>query len=230
MKRFGAVCGLLVTMVAGFVRADDPASKSPATQPTAIVLGDKQSIDANIGKQVMVEGVVSDAEWSKTGAVFLIKFKEGEATQFQGAMFAKFRDDMEKALGGDLSNLLEGAKIRTTGKLQMYREHPEILITDPKQITILAKGPGNSPHAGAPRQSERLYGVYGSMTTLTPEQRAKIAAIQKAGHEAELEMEKKIAQEQEAKIAELLSDEQKEQLKVLKTQAAKSKTGDADND
>ena len=52
---------------------------------------------------------------------------------------------MEKAFNGDLSNAFEGAKIQIRGKLQLYREQPEILIDDPKQITILVKGPTTRP-------------------------------------------------------------------------------------
>ena len=144
---------LLVFAVAPFSLADappaTPPTTAPTTQPVAVNLADDQALQANMGKEVVVQGLVSEAAWSSSGKVFLIKFKEGEQTSFQGALFLKLRDDMEKAFHGDLSDAFEGATIQIQGKLQMYREHPEILINDPKQITILTKGPGHSPHSQA---------------------------------------------------------------------------------
>jgi len=157
MKSFGVRIGVAALLLASMAVADSIPAKSPVTQPVTsqpavVSLSDRKALDANIGKDAIVEGTVSEAAWSASGKVFLIKFKEGETTEFQGALFAKLREEMEKAFAGDLSNTFEGAKIRMTGKLQIYREHPEILINDPKQITILAKGAGNAPHAEAAKQ------------------------------------------------------------------------------
>jgi hypothetical protein len=227
MKVFSVLVGIVSLVLGQAVLADDDA-KAPSTQPIVVSLSDKQALDANVGKDIVVQGMVSDAQWSSTGRVFIIKFAEGDATQFQGAMFAKLRDDTEKAFNGDLSNAFEGSKIQIEGKLQTYREHPEILINDPKQITILVKGPGNSPHAGsATRPSVQLYGIYGNLTTLSDVQRTKIAAIQKDGHDAELALEKKIRDDEDAKIAEILDDKQKEQVKSLQDQAS-HRGGDGD--
>ena len=140
---------MVSVLLCGHLLADQVPQTAPTSRPIPVNLSDKQALAANMDNQVIVEGLVSDAEWSPSGRVFLIRFKEGQATQFQGAMFAKYRDDMEKAFNGDLSDAFEGAKIQIEGKLQTYREHPEILISDPRQITILVKGPGNSPHAAS---------------------------------------------------------------------------------
>lgn len=148
MKRAIPFCGIVVLLLCQFAHAEGVAQTAPTSQPVMVSLEDKKALDANMGKEVIVEGTVATAAWSASGRVFLIKFNEGIATNFQGALFAKLREDMEKAFHGDLSDAFEGGKIQITGKLQMYREHPEILINDPKQITILIKGPGHSPHAG----------------------------------------------------------------------------------
>ena len=214
MRFPAAWIGIVSLLLCRMAVAED--SKPPTTQPIVVSLADEQALKASMGKEVLVEGTVTDAQWSATGRVFLIKFKEGSETQFQGAFFSKIRDDMEKAFNGDLSNAFEGAKIQIKGKLQTYRELPEILIDDPKQITILVKGPGKSPHAGStPRPSVMLYGVYGKLTTLTDEQRQKIAAIQKEAHDAELAYEKKIRDDADARIVVVLTDAQKLQLKSL---------------
>jgi DNA/RNA endonuclease YhcR with UshA esterase domain len=152
MRRFvGLACIVVLTASAAALADGNPPKETPqnapTTRPVAVSLSDDKALQANMGKEVTVEGVVSEAAWSVSGRVFLIKFKEGEETSFQGALFAKLRDEMEKAFKDDLSDAFEGAKIQIQGKLQTYREHPEILINDPKQIMILVKGPGHSPHA-----------------------------------------------------------------------------------
>ena len=136
----------LLAGIPGTAAAQQPQT-APATQPALIKPSDAKALGSHVGQDVAVEGVVSDAAWSASGKVFLIKFKDGDESQFQGALFLKVRETMEKAFGGDLSDAFEGATIRISGKLQTYRDHPEILVGDPKQITILAKGPGHSPHA-----------------------------------------------------------------------------------
>jgi len=224
VKSVGMLMGLL--LVAWCTLA--VAQEKPAPPAASISVGDKQAIDANMNKEATVEGTVSDAEWSPTGRVFLIKFQEGETTQFQGAVLSQNKETMEKGLNGDLSNALEGAKIQIKGKLVTYREHPEILIDKPEQIRIVQKGSGTSPHAqtasptrsGAAAESgkQRLFGVYGNLN-VTDEQRQKIAAIQKEAYDAERAFEQKLRDESDAKIVPLLSDEQKEQLRKLKEEA-----------
>jgi hypothetical protein len=204
---------------AGWATAEDNMAPAPAAPPAVISVGDRKAIDAAMGNDATIEGTVSDAQWSATGRVFLVKFKDADASQFQGALLVQHREPVEQALG-DLANALEGSKIRLAGKLQMYRDHPEILIEKPEQITIVEKGPGHSPHAGGlATRPVRLFGVYGNLT-VTDEQRAKIAAIQQESHEAELAYEKKLSEDADAKIDALLTDDQRKQLATLKAEAA----------
>ena len=70
----------------------------------------------------------------------------------------------------------------------------------------------------------------GNVTTLTDEQRAKIAAIQKEGHDAELAYEKKLRDDEEARIAALLIDDQKRQVKALQEQASRYGNDSGDGD
>ena len=220
------VLSLLLLCVHQVVAQDAAAPPAAnAAAPTVIAPGDRKALDASMGNEAIVEGTVSSAQWSASGAVFLVKFTDGDTSQFQGALLARNREPVEKAFG-DLANALEGAKIQLKGKLQMYREHPEILIEKPEQIVVLEKGPGNSPHAGGPATrpaaAARLFGVYGNMTTLTDDQRSKIAAIQQEGHDAELAYEKKLRDEQDAKIEALLTDDQRKQLTALKAESNRS--------
>jgi DNA/RNA endonuclease YhcR with UshA esterase domain len=96
----------------------------------------------HIDKQATVEGVVSDAKWSTSGKVFVIKFKDATDSQFQAAVFSKNKEAMEKAFDGDLTKAFEGAKIQVKGRLQTFKEHPEILVDKPEQITVTEKAGG----------------------------------------------------------------------------------------
>jgi hypothetical protein len=240
--KFPLVLAIVVSLNWIVARADDrpaPAAETPAA--VIVAPGDRSALDANMGKPASVEGMVTDAEWSPTGRVFLIRFEGGDATQFQGALLSQNREAVEKAFDGDLTRALEGAKIRLTGKLQTYREHPEILIEKPEQIVILQKptgAPGEKkakPAASTRRPEEsqpRLFGPYANLQ-VTAEQRAKIAAIQKEAYEKEKAIEKQLRDEQDAKIAALLTDDQKQQLQRLKEEAEKryqnyQKQGDKD--
>jgi len=223
MLKCSILIGIVVLGLCSAAVAEEKPTTTPTSQPVVVSVGDKQAIAASLGKEVVVEGTVSDAQWSSTGRVFIIKFKEGEATGFQGAILAKTRDAMEKAFHGNLSNAFEGAKIQIAGKLQNYREHSEIVANEPKQITIVAPGPGHLPHASATtlpsapsaQTSTRITGIYEGMTTLSEDQRAKIAAIQKESFDAQMVAIQKIQADEFAKIDALLTDDQKQELKSL---------------
>ena len=147
MRNAVILAGVFAFLISVQVKAEDPPSTAPTSQPSLIIAGDKQALDAAIGNDVIVEGTVSDAKWSPSGRVFLIKFPESDSSGFQGAIFSKYKDVMEKAFNGDLSTALEGAKVQVHGKLQTYRDHPEILIDKPEQIVILMKAPGQTQNA-----------------------------------------------------------------------------------
>ena len=147
MRNAVILAGVFAFLISVQLKAEDPPSTAPTSQPSLIIAGDKQALDAAIGNDVIVEGTISDAKWSPSGRVFLIKFQEGDSSEFQGAIFSKYKDIMEKAFNGDLSTALEGAKVQVHGKLQTYRDHPEILIDKPEQIVILMKAPGQTQNA-----------------------------------------------------------------------------------
>jgi len=130
----------LVWGVAGARAADAPTTAPATTEPAAVIsAGDKDALSSHMNNEATVEGVVADAKWSASGKVFIVKFQDADASQFQAAVFAKNKDAMEKAFDGDLTKALEGAKVQVKGKLQTFREHPEIMIDKPDQITVVEK-------------------------------------------------------------------------------------------
>lgn len=153
MNRFPFLFGIVCLSACSALIAANPAT-APATRPAVIAAGDKKALDAAMNSDAIVEGTVALAEWSPSGKVFLIHFKDSKATQFQGAMFTKHKEAMEKAFAGDLGKAFTGAKIRIQGKLQTYREHLEILVDRPEQITVIEKAPAHSSHPAGDAQAD----------------------------------------------------------------------------
>ena len=137
------LAGLALFVTPRAFAADEQPATAPTTSPSGVIsAGDRQVLMDHIDKEATVEGTVADAKWSSSGKVFVIKFKDASDSQFQTAIFSKSKDAMEKAFDGDLSKAFAGAKIQVKGKLQTYREHPEILVDKPEQITVIEKAGG----------------------------------------------------------------------------------------
>ena len=136
-RTFPLICLCMALFACLIVRADDATSQPAAT----IDVADKDAIAANMGKDVTVEGTVSKAEWSRTGAVMNVEFKGNEESRFYAAMFARIRAKTDEGFGGDVAKALTGAKVRIKGKISEFRGRPQIVINDGNQITILEPAP-----------------------------------------------------------------------------------------
>ncbi|HEY7088420.1 MAG TPA: hypothetical protein VH518_10050 [Tepidisphaeraceae bacterium] len=126
----------LILLMSLFVRADDAT-----TQPAVIQASDKDAITANAGKDAIVEGTISKAEWSRSGAVLNIEFKDNDQSRFMAVIFQRQRENMDKQFAGDVAKSLTGAKVRIKGKLGEYRDRPQIIINEGTQITIVEAAP-----------------------------------------------------------------------------------------
>lgn len=153
MKRTRLAASLVLVLAAVAVRADDAPTTRPATQPTtqpaAIPVSDTDAIVAKKGEIVTVEGVIEKAEWSKSGKVMNVFFKD--ADQEKGVMAAAFPKNKEKldaAFDGDAAAHWTGAKVRVTGKLEPYggkvssmKNRLEMVIQNPEQVVIVEPAP-----------------------------------------------------------------------------------------
>jgi len=129
--------------------AEEPATP-PASQPSAdagtlIQASDKDALAANKDKDVVVEGVIDKAEWSSTGKVMKATFKDAGESKLQTILFVKNREKFDQAFSGDVSKALSGAKVRVKGKLQEYRNAPEIVLNEVNQITVVEAAPATQP-------------------------------------------------------------------------------------
>jgi DNA/RNA endonuclease YhcR with UshA esterase domain len=121
----------------------EPASK-PTTSTAAISVGDKDALDAAKDKQATVEGTISRVSWSKSGSVMFINFDGADETKFTAVVFKKDKEKFDKAFGGDATTGLPGAKVQVTGKIETYRDKPEIKLDKPTQIKVI-QPPASQP-------------------------------------------------------------------------------------
>lgn len=139
MKRLRFV-GLLIFLVSVTAFAD-----GPTTQPMTLVdATDKAAVDAAMGKDVIIQGTVSAAEWSRSGAVMNIDFKGAEKSRLLAVLFQKTRATFDASFSGDVSKTLTGAKVRIKGKLVVYggqqesfKGRPQVILDRPDQITVV---------------------------------------------------------------------------------------------
>lgn len=127
-------------------------AQEPATQPSVVDAADKEAIAANMNKDVVLEGTVSRAEWSRSGAVMNIDFKGADESRMLAVIFQRTRERMDEAFAGDIAKTLTGAKVRIRGRIveyggraESFRGRPQIIINAPAQITILELGPSTQP-------------------------------------------------------------------------------------
>ncbi|MBI2025641.1 hypothetical protein HYT04_02565 [Candidatus Kaiserbacteria bacterium] len=84
---------------------------------------------AHVGQVASVRGTLIDAYTSKTGTVFLDFCENYKTCAFSGVIFA---DDAKKF--GDLSRYV-GQVVTITGKISMYENKAEIVLSDPSQLS-----------------------------------------------------------------------------------------------
>lgn len=139
--RVALLAAAAAIVVAAAAIAQDAASG-------VIDVSDKASIDANMEKDVVVQGVCALAEWSKSGKVMNITFEKTDETRLTVVAFSRTKDRLDAAFGGDATKAFTGATIRVRGKLRAYggkaeamKGRPEVTITDPAQVTVVTPAP-----------------------------------------------------------------------------------------
>ena len=136
-------------------RPKDTLEQLPAAEPLPdgiLAAGEIQTLTPLIGKEVVVEGIVTDSAWSRSGKVMNIRFASVEENQtgLFACIFLKDRAAFDGAFGGDAAGAFLGARLRLHGALSHYggfdlalKGAPEMILTDPKQVTIVEQHPAH---------------------------------------------------------------------------------------
>ncbi len=117
-----------------------------AASEGAISAADIPRLRSMIQTEVTVEGVVGLSSWSTSGKVLNIGFlnQQGEPEGMLCVIFKTNRQQFDAAFGGDAANTFANARLRVRGKIVRYagyatklKDWPEMILTDPSQVTIL---------------------------------------------------------------------------------------------
>ena len=150
MRLKALIVSLLLAGTAPLWAQDDRQPVPPSTQPSdgqgVVKADDEAGLKAAIGKEINVDGVVEKAEWSKSGKVMNIEFKD---SVLLGAVFERDAKALNEAFNGDFAKAITGAKVRIKSKVENYggkdkklEGRPQIIIKKVYQVTILEPAAG----------------------------------------------------------------------------------------
>jgi serine/threonine protein kinase/WD40 repeat protein len=144
-----------IAPMAAVARPKDPLEQMPATAPLPdgiLAAAEIPVLKARISQDVVVEGVVANTAWSRSGKVMNIHFasvEEGKSGLFC-CVFLKERAAFDAAFGGDVASAFSGARLRIRGTLVPYggfddslKGGPELILSDPQQVTIVEQRPAH---------------------------------------------------------------------------------------
>jgi len=127
-----------------------PAESSPAS--TIIKADDHDALHAAIGKEIIVEGTITSAQWSRSGKVMNINFDGSKKAKFMAVIFERDRAKFDESFKGDAAKTLTGAKVKFKGKLDKYggkseslMDYAQIVLKDTNQVTVVELAPTASP-------------------------------------------------------------------------------------
>jgi hypothetical protein len=96
-----------------------------------IAATDTEGLLAKEGQKVVVHGEVMGSKKSSSGTNF-VNFKDADF------FLVTFKSDLPQFPEGEPTDLLEGKRLAVEGAVSIYQGKPQIKLTNPGQITILA--------------------------------------------------------------------------------------------
>jgi hypothetical protein len=96
-----------------------------------LAAGDTEALLAKEGQKVIVHGEATGSKKSASGTN-IVNFKDA------GFFLVTFKSDLTQFPEGEPSDLFEGKRLAVEGAISIYQGKPQIKLTDPRQVTILA--------------------------------------------------------------------------------------------
>jgi endonuclease/exonuclease/phosphatase family metal-dependent hydrolase len=127
----------------GVALLDQPMVREAAAPTTPLPVtatldaGDTEAITAAVGKVIAVRGRVQNVAATKTNSIHFINFGENEKGSFVGIVRQGDYDAVAAGLGADLDSGLSGKNVELRGEIVLYKEAPEIIVSNPNQIRVL---------------------------------------------------------------------------------------------
>jgi len=127
---------LLLLLLPVFVQAEE------GTTTIYIAADDTEALKAKEGQKVTVYGKTTGSGKSQSGTNFV---------NFKGAEFylITFASDLEQFGEGEPHEVYDEQNIAVTGTLSIYKEKPQIKLTEPAMIKVIAEGDEFPPKAAA---------------------------------------------------------------------------------
>jgi len=102
--------------------------------PMVINASDKAAVQSAMPTVIAV-GVVDKV--TSTDSVVTINFKDTKDSQLYAVVLSAGRAAVEKAFNGDIAKAITGKTVHVTGKVVLYRNVPEIVISKPEQLVVV---------------------------------------------------------------------------------------------
>ena len=116
-----------------FSTADDKAEGTAAAAAIYISADDTDALKAKEGQKITVYGNTSGSGKSQSGTNFV---------NFKGAEFylITFASDLDQFTEGEPHEVYDEQRIAVTGTLTIYKDKPQIKLTEPGMIQVIAEG------------------------------------------------------------------------------------------
>jgi hypothetical protein len=98
-----------------------------------------EGIRAAVGKTVLVKGRIQNVGATATNSIHFINFAGTSKGGFVGIVKQGDLPAITAALGADLKSALTGKAVELRGEIVLYKETPQIVITAPEQVKVVAQ-------------------------------------------------------------------------------------------
>jgi hypothetical protein len=123
------------------------ASTAPQTEPLRLQATDKDGLKGAIGKTATVTGRVQRANaWD--GGITFLNLEGGFTVVCFKKHYGEFPSPPDQLYA-------QGKTIEVTGKIRLHKERPEIEITGPEQIKVLADAPAPPSEPAADKPEDK---------------------------------------------------------------------------
>ncbi len=117
---------LLISVTVGLLGPDLMADRVP-------VIADSEA-SRHIGEMVTVEGKVANVRTTSTNTTYLNFGLPYPRQTFTAVIFRSAARSFPNA------HSWEGARLRVTGRIRLYKGEPEIVLEDPGQVEVVSSG------------------------------------------------------------------------------------------
>jgi hypothetical protein len=114
---------------------DSPAAPAPQLANGVLDSADDAGIRAATGQTATVQGKVSRVGATETGSITFINFTGNDRGKFVAIVRKERLSEVAAAFGGDLQSL-SGKTVEIHGKVELFRNSPQIVINQADQLRI----------------------------------------------------------------------------------------------